>query len=155
VGRSQPRWATWDGMFALALAAGGIAIILLLCLVVRISAPHSRQAAGLPSAEWAATQKDKSAKQTEAPPGPNTDNSGDLAADDAFVFQPAEMLFPPSTQKPMAIVPVVAPKLPPPPWIRVGKVRPAPEPPEAQTKIHASAFSMKRRRDRSEEELRK
>ena len=143
---SQSRWATWDRMFALALAAGGIAIILLLCLVVRISFPHSRQAADLPVAESPATQKDKPAKQMEAPSSPNTDNSVDLAADDAFVFQPAEMLFPPNTQKPIAIVPVVAQKLPPPSGIQIGKVRPVPE---------LVPFSMKRRQSRSEEELRK
>jgi hypothetical protein len=123
-----------------------------MCLVVRISFPHSRQAADLPSA---ATQEDKSAEPAEVPPGPNTDKSVNLAPDDAFVIQPPEMPFSPITQKPVAIIPVVAPKLPPPPWIRFGKVRPAPKPPEARTKIHASAFSMKRRRDRSEEELRK
>jgi hypothetical protein len=153
---SQSRWTTYDGVFALALAAGGIAIILLLCLVVRISFPHSRQAADLPSAESAVTQKDKSSKQAEVPPGPNTEKSVDLAPDGAFVVQPAEMLFPPNNQKPIAIVPVVAQKLPPPPWIRIGKVRSAPEVvPEVQSKVLASAFSMKRRQNRSEEELRK
>jgi hypothetical protein len=150
------RWTTYDGVLALALAAGGIAIILLLCLVVRISFPHSRQPANLLTDESAATQKDKSAKPAEAPPGPTTEKMVNLAPDGAFVVQPAEMPSPPSTQKPIATVPEVAPKLPPSPGIRIGKVRPAPQVvPEVQTQVSLGAFSMKRRRDRSEEELRK
>ena len=153
-GGSQSRWATWDRVFALALAAGGIAIILIVCLAVRISFPRSRQTAGLPSAESAATQKDRFAKPAEVPPGPNTEI--DLASDGAFVVQPPEMPSPPNTQKPIATVPVVAPKLPPSPGIQIGKVRPAPEVvPDVQTQIPVGAFSMKRQRDGSEEELRK
>src|SRR6516165_3961461 len=138
---SHPRWTRmWDLTFGLALTAGGLAMVLIVFWA--ISPPVS-----LASIKRAPTIR-PSRIAAAAP-----QNQGDWVCSKVAKTAPE-----PITKKLVAIVPANAPKHSVAAEVEVVKVRPAPGQEAETPKKHPPApvaFSMKRRQNRSEEELRR